>query len=423
MLAIVHGLWRSGAQEATLAMLTLLKRRGVDLNVLTSQAADRAFLSEIEDIGISVFKTPHKTTANYPDLMVETYAELIRSSDLVWITDVEYLVAPRIKRIKKEIPVVAHLHSYAVACPIWSAFYGMREVCMKNCSPSLRRFAKCKQLATQYRASSHQKSTRMKVYQLLNFPKSWLDFVSWPMNETIVENIDGFVAVSSYTRDLVRVHLPQLKHAPVEVIHNPIMVSEPHTSSKSDQDGSDETILYASGTWINKGPHIALYAFKKLLDESSKDVRLVMLGTEDNAWIKDLVRRLGLESHVKLLPRLPSRSLVFEMMASSTVVLLPSLWPEPFATVPIEANLLGTPAVVSNRGGLPDTIVDKVTGLIAEPSVEAVAKTLEEALRTDWNRELIARTAKERFDPERTVDHLTRFLESFTNRPLSRENT
>jgi glycosyltransferase involved in cell wall biosynthesis len=232
------------------------------------------------------------------------------------------------------------------------------------------------------------------------------------MNEGIVRSIDGFVAVSSYTRDLLRIHLPQLNHVPVEVIPNPVIVPEPAFAPKSYQDSRERTILYASGSEIGKGPHIALYALRNLLDEYSKELTLTMLDTEGNVWIKNIVKRLGIERQVKLQRRLP-RAQVSTLMAHSTIVLSPSLWNEAFGRVPVEANLLGTPAIVSNRGALPDAIVDKVSGLVTEPSVEAVAQSMDEALKTNWNRELIARTARERFDPERTADKFVGFLERF----------
>jgi glycosyltransferase involved in cell wall biosynthesis len=426
MLAIVHGLWRGGAQEATLEMLGLLKKRDVDVRVLTCCDAERAFLSEIEELGITVFEAPYKASlrslhwlqgkcklvANYPNLEIEKYDELVRSSDLVWLTDVEYMVAPRIKRIRKDIPVIAHLHSYALACPARKAFYGMRE-CMVNCARSFGRFARCKYLLNQYPVSWNIMTSRMKLYQLLNFPKSCLDFITWPMNERIVESIDGFVAVSRHTRDLMRTHLPQLNDVPVEVVPNAVIVPEPDFTGKDYQGNRDTTILYASGSSILKGPHIALYATRKLLDEGSKDFTLAMLGVEQTAWIRSLVKRLKIEGHVKLLARLPLRAQVLAYIANSTAVLMPTLYHEPFGRIPVEANMLGTPAIVSNRGALPETIVDQVTGLVTEPSIEAVAKALDEALRMDWNRESISRITKERFDPERTIDRFVHFLEKF----------
>jgi glycosyltransferase involved in cell wall biosynthesis len=233
------------------------------------------------------------------------------------------------------------------------------------------------------------------------------------MNERIVESIDGFVAVSRHTRDLMRTHLPQLNDVPVEAVPNAVMVPDPSSARKNYQGNRDITILYASGSNILKGPHIALYATRKLLDEGSKDFTLAMLGVEQTAWIRSLVKRLKIEGHVRLLARLPSRAQVLALMASSTAVLMPSLHPEAFGRIPVEANLLGTPAIVSNRGALPDTITDQVTGLVTEPTAEAVAKAMDEALGADWNRELISRIAKERFDPERTVDRFVHFLEKF----------
>ena len=58
---------------------------------------------------------------------------LVEWADVIWIIDEEYLAAPRIKRVKK-VPIIAHLHSYALICPWWGALYGLREPCLKRCS-------------------------------------------------------------------------------------------------------------------------------------------------------------------------------------------------------------------------------------------------------------------------------------------------
>jgi glycosyltransferase involved in cell wall biosynthesis len=253
----------------------------------------------------------------------------------------------------------------------------------------------------------------MKVYPFLNFPKTCVDFTTWPMNRGVVESIDGFMAISPFTRDFMRTHLQQLgwdRDVPMEVIPNAVMM--PETSPANEYEDDDRNILYASGSGIWKGPHIALYAARKLLSEGSEEFTMTMLGVEGDTWIKDLVKRLEIERHVKLLPWLPRKQLG-GLMARSAVALLPALTPEPLPRVPIEANLLGTPAIVSNRGAFPYTIVDGVTGLVTEPSVEAVTKCMDDALGADWNRELIARTAKERFNPARLGGDLVRFLESF----------
>jgi|GEM_PF-995833 glycosyltransferase involved in cell wall biosynthesis len=49
------------------------------------------------------------------------------------------------------------------------------------------------------------------------------------------------------------------------------------------------------------------------------------------------------------------------------VVVVPSLWEEVFGIVAIEAMAAGKPVIASKIGGLPETVVDRVTGLLVQP--------------------------------------------------------
>jgi glycosyltransferase involved in cell wall biosynthesis len=49
------------------------------------------------------------------------------------------------------------------------------------------------------------------------------------------------------------------------------------------------------------------------------------------------------------------------------VVVIPSLWNEPFGRTAIESLAHGIPVIASNRGGLPEIIQDGVTGMIIDP--------------------------------------------------------
>jgi len=95
----------------------------------------------------------------------------------VWITDVEYSVAPRIKRIKN-VPVVAHIHSYALVCPWWGAMYGLREVCAARCS--VWRIVGCKQgINRELARVGLLDGVRAGAYWLLDFGKGPLDYFRW----------------------------------------------------------------------------------------------------------------------------------------------------------------------------------------------------------------------------------------------------
>lgn len=54
-----------------------------------------------------------------------------------------------------------------------------------------------------------------------------------------------------------------------------------------------------------------------------------------------------------------------KQMASVDVVVVPSLWPEPFGRVLIEAYRQGTPVIATNKGGIPEIICDKK--MLVEP--------------------------------------------------------
>ena len=390
-------------------MLRLLKAHNIDITVVTSTGSDRSFVSDIDALGIQQFRVPHELTNGYPDMKVEGLSELVRQSDVIWISDIEYLAAARLKRIRRDIPIIAQLHSPALICSLWTKLFGMREQCTTRCSPS--RITRCKQLTNDCLRSRWGRVDRRKamIYALLDYAKGAVDFARWPMRTMPLTNIDGFVTVSRFAKSAFLTDLPQLLQIPFEVVRNPVIVPE-HIVHK-DFDNTAR-ILYAGGPGMIKGPHLVLNSVKRLRQRGIRSPIVTMLGVQGDRWIEGIARQLGVESHVELLPRL-TRAEMYALMAESQVVLAPSIWPEVFGRVPVEANKLGTPAIVSNRGGLPETIIDGVTGLVTEPSVEALAKSIDDALRADWNRELIAHTAKERFDPESIVDDFIHFLETF----------
>ena len=52
-------------------------------------------------------------------------------------------------------------------------------------------------------------------------------------------------------------------------------------------------------------------------------------------------------------------------LASTDVVVMPSLWPEPFGLVGPEANRRGVPVVAFATGGIPEWLHDGVNGCLA----------------------------------------------------------
>jgi len=106
ILALAHSLIYSGAQIATLEFLRVLKNYA-EVKVITCRNANAGFTSNLESMGLSVLQVPCDVVTGYPKLSIENVKKHIEWTDVVWITDIEYSVVSRIKRIRK-VPVVAH---------------------------------------------------------------------------------------------------------------------------------------------------------------------------------------------------------------------------------------------------------------------------------------------------------------------------
>ena len=96
--------------------------------------------------------------------------------------------------------------------------------------------------------------------------------------------------------------------------------------------------------------------------------------------MRRLADRLGVGDRVRFTGWLSGDDLAAEF-ARASVVTLPSVWPEPFGLVGIEALAAGRPVVASLTGGVGDWLEHGVSGLCVEPgNVGALAQALNELL-------------------------------------------
>jgi glycosyltransferase involved in cell wall biosynthesis len=406
LLAVASSLWFGGAQVATLEFLDLL-RSMVRLKVLTCEEGEAKFLDVLGAMGIETYRVPCRTSSGYPILAIEQAQKLVEWADAVWITDVEYSVAPRIKRIKN-VPIVAHIHSYALVCPWWGAMYGLREVCAARCS--VWRIVGCKQgINRELARVGLLDGVRAGAYWLLDFGKGPLDYFRWKgVIDSVVDSVDVFVAVSNATRDIVVSHLPEVRYR-VEVVYNPA-AHRPWRYVPSLPERRSNYIFYGSGANLQKGPHILLRALK-LLREWGIDVELVMTGTA-GTWVEALARRYGVGQGVRFLEKLPEGE-YFRLMAGAGATVLPSVWPEPLPTVAVESVSLGVPVVGSGLGGIPE-IVDRY-GAVALPLPERIAEAVAKVLEMHYDREEMKRYAFGKFGAE-NVERLVRILDKVASR-------
>ncbi|MHA6625080.1 glycosyltransferase [Pseudonocardia sichuanensis] len=88
-------------------------------------------------------------------------------------------------------------------------------------------------------------------------------------------------------------------------------------------------------------------------------------GDPDAARLRECAQRHGVADRVRLVGPVARPDVPALLRSADAVVCTP--WYEPFGIVPLEAMSCGRPVVASAVGGIQDTVVDRVTGLLVPP--------------------------------------------------------
>ena len=167
-------------------------------------------------------------------------------------------------------------------------------------------------------------------------------------------------------------------------------------------DAARRRVVFAGRVTAPKGVQILIRAAREV------DAEFVICG--DGRRLEDmrkLARRLGVEERFCFKGWLRAEELVVEL-ANASVVVMPSLWPEPFGLVGIEALACGRPVIASATGGIVDWLEDGVTGLGVTPGDAAgLARALNDLLADPQRQGSMGaagrRMVAARFSPEQHV--------------------
>jgi glycosyltransferase involved in cell wall biosynthesis len=115
-----------------------------------------------------------------------------------------------------------------------------------------------------------------------------------------------------------------------------------------------------------KGHGVLVEALARL---GRSDICCIMVGddgrkTRYRSELIDLVQSRRLGGIVRLLPQIPDIAAAYSI---ADVVVAPSIQPEGFGRVPVEAQAMGRPVIASDLGGFRETVIDGVTGLLVPP--------------------------------------------------------
>ncbi|HEV3322972.1 MAG TPA: glycosyltransferase [Solirubrobacteraceae bacterium] len=193
-------------------------------------------------------------------------------------------------------------------------------------------------------------------------------------------------------------HLTQGPHEP----HPPYELHDPQNRAN---DRTARRVVFAGRVVKPKGLDVLIRAMRAV------DAELAVCGDGIQlAAMRRLAQRVGMEQRVHFRGWLNPDQLAREL-ADASIVAIPSLWPEPFGLVGIEALAAGRPVVASLTGGIPDWLQDGVTGVGVRPGdVQGLAQALDALLADPERQQAIGVAGREmvtaRFSPERHVEAL-----------------
>ena len=117
-------------------------------------------------------------------------------------------------------------------------------------------------------------------------------------------------------------------------------------------------------TFVHPSPHKGLFLFARLADmlgSRRPDIPLLVVQSGHTAGALNAIRGIDFSRHPQIMAA-PAVATPAEYFALTRLLLVPSVWDEPFGRVAAEALINGVPPLVSDRGALPDVVAGDAAG-------------------------------------------------------------
>lgn len=180
-------------------------------------------------------------------------------------------------------------------------------------------------------------------------------------------------------------------------------------------------LCYAGQLHEYKGVHLALSALDQLQQKHPGKYQLKIVGTGPEAYLHRLhkqVQSQGLSSQVEFEGHV-NRSRISQYYQESDLLLVTSLWEEPFGLTHLEAMASGTPVISTFRGGMKEFLIDGENCLIFDPDrPDHLASQIETLVDHEPLRTQIIQKALTLVTHTYSIKRYTRDLINFLNRTI-----
>ncbi len=163
-----------------------------------------------------------------------------------------------------------------------------------------------------------------------------------------------------------------------------------------------KVIVYVGNLLEIKGITHLIQAFKRLINKIIPLELLIIGDGYLSVTLKDLVKRLRIDSHVRFLGQI-DHDAIPDYIGMSDILVLPSL-SEGMPNVIKESLACGIPVVATEVGGVPELITSDHLGILVPPAnIDVLSDAIEIAIGRTWSQEQLIRHSKQ-FTWEKTAE-------------------
>jgi glycosyltransferase involved in cell wall biosynthesis len=160
-------------------------------------------------------------------------------------------------------------------------------------------------------------------------------------------------------------------------------------------------ILYVGRVEARKGVHLIVDAFERVISRERPDVTLRVVGphsywdAQPSAYYTNLAVRCAAHPRIELRKPTYVDADLAAVYRDAHVAVVPSVFPEALGLTSLEAQASGVPVVVSDAGGLPETVAPGESGAVFESgNLEALARAVLDVLADEGRRRAMATAAR-----------------------------
>lgn len=229
----------------------------------------------------------------------------------------------------------------------------------------------------------------------------------WLMKKTLA-NSSVVLANSSYTAGLLRGYIPQEK---IKVLFPAIDAARYVAPAPVPEGFSGKRVILSVGRLVESKGHDTVICSLPAVLEKFPDAALCIAGAgPQEQALKDLARELKVQDKVIFAGHVPDEKLAGYYQHCAVFVLASRELPgrgdiEGFGMVFLEAGACGKAVVGTRCGGIPEAVLDGVTGILAgQQDAQGIAFALVKILGDAQLRQLLGENGKKRVARELSIE-------------------